>query len=75
MTKIDEKQRHKAKCYADMIVEKSGTVSVLTDKIGKYMADIQEYLIQLEKINVSPEPKAEIPKTESKPEKTSPLLP
>jgi hypothetical protein len=73
---IDQKQRYKAQCYADMIVEKSGTVAVLTDKIGKYMEDIQEYLGQLEKINISPEPKRVEPVVEEKePEHKSPLLP
>lgn len=75
MMKIDEKHRNKAKCYADMIIEKSGTVSVLTEKISRYMDDVQEYLGQLEKLNLTPEPKVHTPVEEPKPPVKSPLLP
>lgn len=77
MSKIEEKHRYKAKCYADMIIEKSATVSALTEKIGRYMADIQEYLQQLDKINVSPGEKAPVVEEPviQEPAKSSPLLP
>lgn len=82
---INEKQRYKAKCYRDMIIEKSATVENLTAKIDAYMQDIQEYLAQLDKIDVrqpTSEPKAESepfsePFSEDSGDKTptSPLLP
>lgn len=52
LLQITEKQRHKAKCYRDMIIEKSITVGTLTVKIDAYMSDISEYIEQLAKINV-----------------------
>ena len=77
LTKIPAKQNYKAKCYADMIIEKSTTVSSLTSRIESYMQDIQEYLGQLEKLGLTPEPKVQPTITDHKPEpeKTSPLLP
>ena len=73
---VPEKSRYKAKCYIDMILEKGNAVDALTDKINRYVNDIQEYLANLEKVGLVL-PKPELPNIEpvEKERKKSPLIP
>ena len=75
---VDEKKRHHAKCYKDMIAEKTGMINMHTAKIEKYMKDINEYVEQLAKIGLSMKPienKVEEVVSSFPTESSSPLLP
>ena len=70
---VNEKQRLRASEYKKMILNKSAIVSEMTAKINGYMADIQEYVDQLDKLNIRQLPDPE-PTKDVEPQK-SPLLP
>jgi len=84
---VEEKRRERAKCYKDMIIERSHAINELTAKTENYMGKIQDFIFQLDRIGIKfekhfePEPIKEEPKvvetvaTPEKPRIQSPLLP
>jgi len=50
---VEEKKRHLVICYKDMIITNTGLITQLTNKIDKYMVDIQEHLEQLDRVGIS----------------------
>lgn len=58
---VEPRWRVKAQCYVDMVIEKSSTIIVLTEKIARYMDDVEEYVGQLAKVKLVQPPKEEVP--------------